>query len=120
MSDATVAEEEYLQIMYWLSEARLPITGANIARAMQVSAPPVHEMIGRLESGGYVTRDEDKSLAFTGSGRGHAAGIVRRHPLIGGLLPHRFDIPRGQGHQEGERPQPRVSPPVGERVIKAI
>ena len=39
MSHATVAEEEYLQTMYWLLEAGLPITGANIARAMQVSAP---------------------------------------------------------------------------------
>ena len=53
---ATVAEEEYLQIIYWLQEAGLPITGANIARAMQVSAPTVHEMIGRLEADGYVTR----------------------------------------------------------------
>ena len=47
---ATVAEEEYLQIIFWLQEAGLPITGANIARAMQVSAPTVHEMIGRLEA----------------------------------------------------------------------
>ena len=58
---ATVAEEEYLQIIYWLQEAGLPITGANIARAMQVSAPTVHEMIGRLEGDGYVTRAADKS-----------------------------------------------------------
>ena len=47
---ATVAEEEYLQIIFWLQEAGLPMTGANIARAMQVSAPTVHEMIGRLET----------------------------------------------------------------------
>src|SRR5215217_5015021 len=76
---ATVAEEEYLQIIYWLQEAGLPMTGANLARAMQVSAPTVHEMIGRLEEDGYVTRAEDKSLSFTDSGRGHAAQIVRRH-----------------------------------------
>ena len=69
---ATVAEEEYLQIIYWLQEAGLPITGANIARAMQVSAPTVHEMIGRLEDDGYVTRDADKTLTFTDSGREHA------------------------------------------------
>src|SRR5512133_734943 len=61
---ATVAEEEYLQIIYWLQEAGLPMTGANIARAMQVSAPTVHEMIGRLEDDGYVARAEDKSLSF--------------------------------------------------------
>ncbi len=53
---ATVAEEEYLQIIFWLQEAGLPMTGANVARAMQVSAPTVHEMIGRLEADGYVTR----------------------------------------------------------------
>jgi DtxR family Mn-dependent transcriptional regulator len=120
MSNATVAEEEYLQIMYWLSEARLPITGANIARAMQVSAPTVHEMIGRLESDGYVTRDEDKSLAFTESGREHAAGIVRRHRLIERFLTDVFDIPWDQVHEEAERLEHWMSPMVEERMIKAI
>jgi DtxR family Mn-dependent transcriptional regulator len=108
MSHATVAEEEYLQIMYWLSEARLPITGANIARAMQVSAPTVHEMIGRLESDGYVTRDEDKSLTFTDSGQEHAAGIVRRHRLIERFLTDVFDIPWDQVHEEAERLEQRM------------
>jgi DtxR family transcriptional regulator, Mn-dependent transcriptional regulator len=120
MSNATVAEEEYLQSMYWLSEARLPITGANIARAMQVSAPTVHEMIGRLESDGYVTRDEDKSLAFTESGREHAAGIVRRHRLIERFLTDVFDIPWDQVHEEAERLEHWMSPMVEERMINAI
>src|SRR3954466_5640869 len=120
MSDATVAEEEYLQIMYWLSEARLPITGANIARAMQVSAPTVHEMIGRLESDGYVKRDEDKSLTFTDSGQEHAAGIVRRHRLIERFLTDVFDIPWDQVHEEAERLEHWMSPMVEERMIKAI
>ena len=56
MADATVAEEEYLQILYWLEEAGLPMTAANVARAMQLSAPTVHEMVGRLTDDGYVTR----------------------------------------------------------------
>jgi DtxR family transcriptional regulator, Mn-dependent transcriptional regulator len=120
MSHATVAEEEYLQIMYWLSEAGLPITAANIARAMQVSAPTVHEMIGRLEADGYVTRDEDKSLAFTDSGREHAAGIVRRHRLIERFLTDVFDIPWDQVHEEAERLEHWMSPMVEERMIKAI
>ena len=53
---ATMGEEEYLERIYWLWEAELPITGANIARAMQVSAPTVHEMVGRLAKDGFVTR----------------------------------------------------------------
>jgi DtxR family Mn-dependent transcriptional regulator len=120
MSHATVAEEEYLQSMYWLHEAGLPITGANIARAMQVSAPTVHEMIGRLEADGYVTRDEDKSLSFTDSGRDHAAGIVRRHRLIERFLTDVFDIPWDQVHEEAERLEHWMSPMVEERMIKAI
>jgi DtxR family transcriptional regulator, Mn-dependent transcriptional regulator len=120
MSHATVAEEEYLQIMYWLSEAGLPMTGANIARAMQVSAPTVHEMIGRLEADGYVTRSEDKSLEFTDTGREHAAGIVRRHRLIERFLTDVFDIPWDQVHEEAERLEHWMSPVVEERMIKAI
>src|ERR687883_576629 len=70
---ATVAEEEYLERIYWLMEAELPITGANIARAMQVSAPTVHEMVGRLSKDGFITRRSDKSLEFTEEGRERAA-----------------------------------------------
>jgi DtxR family transcriptional regulator, Mn-dependent transcriptional regulator len=117
---ATVAEEEYLQTMYWLEEARLPITGANIARAMQVSAPTVHEMIGRLEADGYVTRNEDKSLAFTATGRKHAAQIVRRHRLIERFLTDVFEIPWDQVHEEAERLEHWMSPMVEERMLASI
>ena len=72
---ATAAEEEYLQTLFWLQEAGLPMTGANVARAMQLSAPTVHEMVGRLERDGYITRDADKSIEFTADGRDHAAAI---------------------------------------------
>jgi DtxR family transcriptional regulator, Mn-dependent transcriptional regulator len=116
----TVAEEEYLQIIYWLQEAGLPITGANIARAMQVSAPTVHEMIGRLESDGYVTRAADKSLDFTDSGREQATQIVRRHRLIERFLTDVFDIPWDQVHEEAERLEHWMSPVVEERMLKAI
>jgi DtxR family Mn-dependent transcriptional regulator len=117
---ATVAEEEYLQIIYWLQEAGLPMTGANIARAMQVSAPTVHEMIGRLEEDGYVTRAEDKSLGFTKSGREHAAQIVRRHRLIERFLTDVFDIPWDQVHEEAEKLEHWMSPVVEERMLRAI
>ncbi len=117
---ATVAEEEYLQIMYWLGEAGLPITGANIARAMQVSAPTVHEMIGRLEADGYVSRAADKSLSFTDSGAEEAAQIVRRHRLIERFLTDVFDIPWDQVHEEAERLEHWMSPVVEERMLRAI
>jgi DtxR family transcriptional regulator, Mn-dependent transcriptional regulator len=117
---ATVAEEEYLQIIYWLQEAGLPITGANIARAMQVSAPTVHEMIGRLEGDGYVTRSANKALEFTDTGKEHATQIVRRHRLIERFLTDVFDIPWDQVHEEAERLEHWMSPVVEERMLRAI
>jgi len=117
---ATVAEEEYLQIIFWLQEAGLPMTGANVARAMQVSAPTVHEMIGRLEADGYVTRNDAKALAFTDTGLAHAENIVRRHRLIERFLTDVFDIPWDQVHEEAERLEHWMSPVVEERMLKAI
>jgi len=119
-SEATVAEEEYLQVIFWLREAGLPMTGANVARAMQVSAPTVHEMIRRLESDGYVTRKDDKSISFTDTGQEHAEGIVRRHRLIERFLTDVFDIPWDQVHEEAERLEHWMSPTVEERMLKAI
>jgi DtxR family transcriptional regulator, Mn-dependent transcriptional regulator len=117
---ATVAEEEYLQSMFWLEEAGLPITGANMARAMQLSAPTVHEMIGRLERDGYVTRLDDKSLRFTEDGRGQARAIVRRHRLIERFLTDVLGIPWDEVHEEAERLEHAMSPVLEERMLAAI
>ena len=117
---ATDAEEEYLQIMFWLEEAGLPITGANIARAMQLSPPTVHEMIGRLERDGYVSRAADKSLDFTADGREHATAIVRRHRLIERFLTDVLGIPWDEVHEEAERMEHAMSPVLEERMLAAI
>src|ERR1700680_4401552 len=88
---ATVAEEEYLQILFWLQEAGLPMTGANVARAMQLSAPTVHEMVGRLEHDGYITRG------------GRNRGRPRRPPVImeNPFLDRRAGCALGRGARGG-------------------
>ena len=120
MADVTVAEEEYLQTLYWLYEARLPMTGANVARAMQLSAPTVHEMIGRLERDGHITRASDKAISFTDSGREHAEAIVRRHRLIERFLTDVLGIPWDEVHEEAERLEHAMSPVLEERMLAAI
>lgn len=120
MAKATVAEEEYLQIMFWLEEAGLPINGANIARAMQLSPPTVHEMIGRLEGDGYVQRADDKSLTFTDRGREEAEAISRRHRLIERFLTDVLGIPWDEVHEEAERLEHAMSPVLEERMLAAI
>jgi DtxR family Mn-dependent transcriptional regulator len=117
---ATVAEEEYLQTLFWLQEAQLPMTGANVARAMQLSAPTVHEMIGRLERDGYITRGSDKAISFTDSGFDHAEGVVRRHRLIERFLTDVLGIPWDEVHEEAERLEHAMSPVLEERMLAAI
>src|ERR1700677_193773 len=117
---ATVAEEEYLQILFWLQEAGLPMTGANVARAMQLSAPTVHEMVGRLERDGYITRGQDRVIAFTAEGSAHAEGIVRRHRLIERFLTDVLGVPWDEVHEEAERLEHAMSPVLEQRMLAAI
>src|SRR3954463_13665848 len=117
---ATEAEEEYLQSIFWLQEAGLPMTAANLARAMQLSAPTVHEMVNRLERDGYVRRDAAKRLEFTEDGLEHAQGIVRRHRLIELFLTDVLGIPWDEVHEEAERLEHAMSPVLEARMLAAI
>jgi DtxR family Mn-dependent transcriptional regulator len=117
---ATEAEEEYLQIIFWLDEAGLPMTAANVARAMQLSPPTVHEMVRRLERDGYIARSDDKTISFTPTGREHAEGIVRRHRLIERFLTDVLGIPWDEVHEEAERLEHAMSPVLEARMLAAI
>ena len=96
------------------------MTAANLARAMQLSPPTVHEMIGRLERDGYVARDADKSLRFTDNGLEHAEAIVSRHRLIERFLTDVLGIPWDEVHEEAERIEHAMSPVLEERMRVAI
>ena len=107
---ATAAEEEYLQTLFWLLEAGLPMTGANLARAMQLSAPTVHEMLGRLERDGYIARNTERMIEFTPSGRQHAEQIVSRHRMIERFLTDVVGVPWDDVHEEAEQLEHAMTP----------
>jgi DtxR family Mn-dependent transcriptional regulator len=107
---ATAAEEEYLERVFWLYEAGLPMTGANLARAMQLSAPTVHEMLGRLERDGYITRNAERMIAFTPDGREHAEHLVSRHRMIERFLTDVVGVPWDDVHEEAEHLEHAMSP----------
>ncbi len=119
-AELTDAERGYLETLYWLHEAGLPMTGANVARAMQLSAPAVHEMIGRLEREDYITRASDKVISFTAAGQLQAEEIVRRHRLIERFLTDVLGIPWDEVHEEAERLEHAMSPVLEERMLAAI
>ena len=118
--ELTESERGYLEALFWLSEAGLPMTGANVARALRVSAPSVHEMIGRLERSALITRGADKVIAFTPAGERHAQEIVSRHRLIERFLTDVLKIPWDEVHEEAERLEHAMSPVLEERMLAAI
>ena len=117
---ATPAEEEYLQSLFWLFEAGLPMTGANLARAMQLSAPTVSEMLGRLERDGYVERGAGRGIAFTESGRRHAEQIVGRHRMIERFLTDVVGVPWDDVHEEAEHLEHAMTPRFEAYVRSAV
>ncbi len=109
-AQGTVAEQEYLEMLFWLFEAGLPMTGANLARAMQLSAPTVHEMLGRLERDGYIARNAERMIEFTPSGREHAEEIVSRHRMIERFLTDVVGVPWDDVHEEAEQLEHAMTP----------
>jgi DtxR family Mn-dependent transcriptional regulator len=106
----SVAEEEYLESLFWLFEAGLPMTGANLSRAMQLSAPTVSEMLGRLERHGYIERTSARRIAFTDAGREHAERIVSRHRMIERFLTDIVGVPWDDVHEEAEKLEHAMTP----------
>ncbi|MEO6858691.1 MAG: metal-dependent transcriptional regulator [Solirubrobacteraceae bacterium] len=117
---ATAAEEEYLESLFWLFEAGLPMTGANLSRAMQLSAPTVHEMLGRLERDGYVARGAGRAIEFTDTGRQHAERIVSRHRMIERFLTDVVGVPWDDVHEEAEHLEHAMTPRFEAYVRAAV
>jgi DtxR family Mn-dependent transcriptional regulator len=108
--EATAAEQEYLESLFWLFEAGFPMTGANLSRAMRLSAPTVHEMLGRLERDGYIARTSGRAIEFTDAGRDHAEKIVGRHRMIERFLTDVVGVPWDDVHEEAEKLEHAMTP----------
>jgi DtxR family Mn-dependent transcriptional regulator len=106
----TAAEQEYLESLFWLYEAGLPMSGANLARAMQLSAPTVHEMLGRLERDGFIERTDGRKIQFTETGREQAMEIVGRHRMIERFLTDVVGVPWDDVHEEAEKLEYAMTP----------
>ena len=107
-ANATVAEQEYLETLFWLYEAGLPMTGANIARAMQLSAADRARdgRPARARRLHHPRRRQGRSRSPT-TGREHAEAIVRRHRLIERFLTDVARDPVGRGPRGGRAPRAR-------------
>src|SRR5205807_834714 len=89
-------------------------------RAMQLSAPTVHEMLGRLERDGYIVRDVGRTIDFTPSGREHAEHVVSRHRMIERFLTDVVGVPWDDVHEEAEHLEHAMTPRFEAYVRSAV
>jgi DtxR family Mn-dependent transcriptional regulator len=81
-----------------------------MARAMRLSAPTVHEMLGRLERDGYIARRANRAVEFTPAGREHAERVVGRHRMIERFLTDVVGVPWDEVHEEAEKLEHAMTP----------
>jgi DtxR family Mn-dependent transcriptional regulator len=117
LSEAT---QEYLESIYWLYEAGIERTQANLARALQVSQPSASEMLRRMADEDLVSRDDHKLIHFTERGREVAERIVARHRTVEAYLVKVMGIPWDEVHEEAHTMEHSISPRLEGKMLEMI
>jgi DtxR family Mn-dependent transcriptional regulator len=116
----TAAMEDYLKVIYLLSEDQQRVTTQAIAERLNVAAPSVTGMIKRLDELHLVKHERYRSVTLTPAGRKVALEIVRHHRLLELYLAEALGYSWDQVHDEAERLEHTISEELEERIDAAL
>ena len=74
--------ENYLETILILHNEKPQVRSIDIVNHLGYSKPSVSIAMKQLETGGYITRDDDGFIHLTDSGREIAERIYERHQLL--------------------------------------
>jgi DtxR family transcriptional regulator, Mn-dependent transcriptional regulator len=112
--------EDYLEEIKRLEEEGDRITATVVAGILDVSLPSASEMLKRLASEGYLSRDRTGTILLTPEGRRLAHTILRRHRLIECLLVQKLGMAWHEVHVEAHRIEHAISARVEEAMAQAL
>ncbi|CAN5725463.1 metal-dependent transcriptional regulator [soil metagenome] len=112
--------EDYLEEIKRLEEDGDRITATVLARTLDVSLPSASEMLKRLASEGYLTREQGGDILLTPEGRRLAHTMLRRHRLVECLLVAKLGMAWHEVHGEAHRLEHAISARVEEALAKAL
>jgi DtxR family Mn-dependent transcriptional regulator len=112
--------EDYLEEIKRLEEDGERITATVVARILDVSLPSASEMLKRLASEGYLTREKGGTILLTPDGRRLAHTMLRRHRLVECLLVDTLGMAWYEVHGEAHKIEHAVSARVEEAMAKAL
>jgi DtxR family Mn-dependent transcriptional regulator len=116
----TAAMEDYLKVIYRLSEDGKRATTQAIAERMNVAAPSVTGMIKRLAELKLVEHERYRWVTLTPAGVKAALEIVRHHRLLELYLAEALGYSWDQVHDEAERLEHTISEEFEARIDRAL
>lgn len=79
---ASEAEQDYLEAILELIEAKGYAKAVEIAQRLQLKGPSVTRMVQKLSRDGFLKYEKYRGIIMTERGRATAADMKRRHQLI--------------------------------------
>lgn len=77
----TIAKENYLKALYFLSQEEDSINVTELSKMLSVSKPTASNMVKSLQQQGWVIYQRYKPVRLTEKGRKAAALVIRKHRL---------------------------------------
>lgn len=100
----TFSEENYLKIIYHLSQERQEeVTTNAIAEAMQTKASSVTDMLKKLHEKGWVDHKKYQGVSLTEEGEKNALFIIRKHRLWEVFLVEKLHFSWDEVHEVAEQ-----------------
>ena len=116
----TAAMEDYLKVIYRLSEDGKRATTQAIAERMNVAAPSVTGMIKRLAELKLVEHERYRWVTLTPTGEKAALEIVRHHRLLELYLAEALGYSWDEVHDEAERLEHTISEEFEARIDRVL
>lgn len=116
----TPNKEDYLKCIYEISTLEEKITNKEIATRMQVSPPAVTEMLKKLRTEGFVSKESQKGYLLTELGLKQVSDLYRKHRLIEVFLIKKLGYTPKEVHDEAEVLEHTVSDHFIEQLEKLL
>lgn len=116
----TPNKEDYLKCIYEISTLEEKITNKEIATRMQVSPPAVTEMLKKLRTEGFITKESQKGYLLTELGLKQVSDLYRKHRLIEVFLIKKLGYTPKEVHDEAEVLEHTVSDHFIEQLEKLL
>lgn len=118
----TISIQDYLKVIYELTESGESASTNALAQKMKVSAPSVTGMVQKLASSkpALVEYQKHQGVTLTREGRRAALEVIRHHRLLEAWLVQTLGYSWDEVHEEAERLEHVISEDFERRIAAAM